>query len=73
MSVLFVKKKDNSIRQCIDYKELNKRTVKNKYPLLHIKYLFDQLKEVTVFSEINLGSCYHHIKIKEGGCVEENI
>ena len=52
--VLFVKKKDDSIRLCIDYKELNKRTVKNKYPLPRIEDLFDQLRGATMFSKIDL-------------------
>ena len=47
--VLFVQKKDGSMRLCIDYSELNKRTIKNKYPLPRIKDLFDQLKEATIF------------------------
>lgn len=62
--VLFGKKKDGSMRLCIAYKELNKRIVKNKYPLPCIEDLFDQLREATVFSKINLRSSYHQIKIK---------
>ena len=49
--VLFVKKKDGSMRLCIDYRELNKRMVKNKYLLPRIEDLFDQLREATVFSK----------------------
>ena len=52
--VLFVKKKDGSMRMCIDYHELNKVTIKNKYPLSRIDDLFDQLKGATVFSNIDL-------------------
>ena len=52
------------MRLCIDYRELNKRTVKNKYPLPRIKNLFDQLREATVFSKIDLRSGYYQIKIK---------
>ena len=63
--VLFVKKKDGSMRLCIDYKELNKRTIKKKYPLPIIEDLFDQLREATVFSKIDLRSGYHQIKINE--------
>ncbi|KAL0560425.1 hypothetical protein IC582_000830 [Cucumis melo] len=57
--VLFVKKKDGSMRLCIDYRELNKVTVKNRYPLLRIDDLFDQLQRATVFSKIDLHSGYH--------------
>ncbi|KAL0545085.1 hypothetical protein IC582_020226 [Cucumis melo] len=64
--VLFVKKKDGSMRLCIDYKELNKVTVKNRYPLPRIDDLFDQLQGATVFSKIDLRSCYHQLKIRDG-------
>jgi hypothetical protein len=63
--VLFVRKKDGSLRMCIDYRELNQVTIKNKYPLPRIYYLFDQLKEATVFSKIDLRSGYHQLKVKE--------
>ena len=56
MPVLFVKKKDGSLRMCIDYRQINKVTVKNKYPLLRIDDLFDQLKRASVFSKIDLRS-----------------
>ena len=62
--MLFVKKKDGSMRLCIDYKELNKLTIKNKYPLSRIDDLFDQLKDVVYFSKIDLGAGYHQLKIK---------
>ncbi|GKF43797.1 hypothetical protein Tco_0130349, partial [Tanacetum coccineum] len=52
--VLFVKKKDGSFRMCIDYRELNKQTVKNRYPLPRIDDLFDQLQGSSVYSKINL-------------------
>ena len=52
--MLFVKKKDGSMRLCIDYRELNKVTIKNKYPFLRIDDLFDQLKGAAVFSKVDL-------------------
>ena len=57
--VLFVKKKDASFRMCIDYRQLNKVTVKNKYPLPCIDDLFDQLQGVCTFSKIDLRYGYH--------------
>ncbi|WP_369012518.1 reverse transcriptase family protein, partial [Klebsiella pneumoniae] len=61
--VLFVKKKDESMRMCIDYRELNKLTIKNKYPLPRIEDLFDQLKGTAIFSKIDLRSGYHQLKV----------
>ncbi|GKA19681.1 putative reverse transcriptase domain-containing protein [Tanacetum coccineum] len=63
--ILFVKKKDGSFRMCIDYRELNKLTVKNCYPLLRIDDLFDQLQGSSVYSKIDLRSGYHQLRIKE--------
>ncbi|KAK6158149.1 hypothetical protein DH2020_005463 [Rehmannia glutinosa] len=63
--VLFVKKKDGTLRLCIDYRQLNRVTVKNKYPLPRIDDLFDQLQGARVFSKIDLMSGYHQLKIAE--------
>ncbi|KAA0046200.1 hypothetical protein E6C27_scaffold376G00730 [Cucumis melo var. makuwa] len=63
--VLFVKKKDGSMRLCIDYRELNKVTVKNRYPLPRIDDLFDQLQRATVFSKIDLRLGYHQLRIRD--------
>jgi hypothetical protein len=59
--VLFMKKKDGTLRLCIDYKQLNKVTIKNKYPLPRIDDLFDQLGGASIFSKIDLRSVYHQV------------
>jgi hypothetical protein len=64
--VLFVHKKDAMLRMCVDYKALNKATVKNHYPLLRIDDLFDRLLRAKVFSRIDLRSGYYQIRIMEG-------
>ncbi|KAJ9557882.1 hypothetical protein OSB04_012496 [Centaurea solstitialis] len=63
--ILFVKKKDGSMRMCIDYRELNKLTVKNRYPLPRIDDIFDQLQGAAWFSKIDLRSGYHQMMVRE--------
>jgi hypothetical protein len=63
--VLFMKKKDGTLRLCTDFRQLNKVTVKNKYPLPRIADLFDQLKDAKIFSKIDLRPIYHQVRIKE--------
>src|SRR3954466_2042155 len=64
--VLFVEKKDGTMRMCVDYHFLNEVTIENKYPLPVINDLFDQLEGACVFSKIDLRSGYHQLKIREG-------
>nr|GEW61494.1 hypothetical protein [Tanacetum cinerariifolium] len=64
--ILFVKKKDGSFRMCIDYRELNKFTVKNRYPLPRIDELFEQLQGSRVYSKIDMKSGYHQLREHEG-------
>ena len=63
--MLFVKKKDGTLRLCIDYGQLNNLTIKKKYSLPRIDDLFDQLKGASIFSKIDLRSGYHQLRIKD--------
>ena len=63
--MLFVKKKDGSLRLCIDYRQLNRMTIRNQYPLPRIDDLFDQLQGSRVYSKIDLRSGYHQLKVRE--------
>ena len=63
--VLFVKKKDGSLRLCIDYRHLNRVTIRNQYPLPRIDELFDQLQGSRVYSKIDLWSGYHQLRVQE--------
>ncbi|GKA47788.1 putative reverse transcriptase domain-containing protein [Tanacetum coccineum] len=63
--ILFVKNKDGSFRMCIDYRELNKLTIKNRYPLLRIDDLFDQLQGSSVYLKIDLRSGYHQLRVRD--------
>ncbi|GJT77662.1 putative reverse transcriptase domain-containing protein [Tanacetum coccineum] len=62
-TILFVKKKDSSFRMCIDYRDLNKLTIKNRYPLPRIDGMFDQLQGSRYFSKIYLQSRYHQLRV----------
>ena len=68
--MLFVKKKDGTLRLCIDYRQLNKVTIRNKYHLPHINDLFDQLRGAALFSKIDLRSRYHQLKVRESDIPE---
>ena len=60
-----MKKKDGNMRLCIDYKELNKVTIRNQYPLPRFDDLFDQLQGAKVFSKIDLRSGYHQLRVHD--------
>ena len=61
----FVKKKEGTLRLCIEYCQLNKMTIKNRYPLPRIDDIFDQIRVATIFSKIDLRSGYHQVRIKD--------
>ena len=63
--VIFIKKKDDTLHLCIDYRQLNKMTIKNRYPFPRIDDLFDHLRGATVFSKIDLRSSYHQVWIRD--------
>ena len=63
--VLFAKKKDNILRLCIDYRQLNRVTIKNRYPLPRIDDLFDQLRGARVYSKIDILTNYHQLRVRE--------
>jgi DNA replication protein DnaC len=71
--VIFVPKKDGKQRICVDYRSLNEVTIKNKYPLLSIDDLFDQLKGACIFSKIDLRSRYHQLKIRVSDIPKTNF
>ena len=62
---MFAKKRDKTLRLCIDYPQLNRATIKNRYPLPQIDDLFDQLRGAQVYSKINLRTGYHHLRVRE--------
>ena len=62
---LFAKKKDKTLRLCIDYRQLNRVTIKNRYPLPRIDDLFDQLRGARVYSKIDLRTGYHQLRVRE--------
>ena len=71
--MIFVKKKDGTLRLCIDYRQLNKMTIKNRYSFPYIDDLFDQLSETKVFSNIDLRSGYHKVRIKDEHIFKTNF
>ena len=65
--MLFAKKKDKTLRLYIDYRQLNKVIIKNRYPLSRIDDLFDQLRGARVYSKIDLHTSYHQLRFREAG------
>jgi hypothetical protein len=71
--MLFIKKKDETLRLCIDYRHLNKVTMKNKYSLPRVDNLFDQLNGANVFLKISLRSSYYQLRIREQDVSKDRI
>lgn len=63
--MIFVKKKDGSLQLCVDYRQLNRVTIRNQYPLPHTNNIFDQMKGATIFSKIDLQTEYHQLRVNE--------
>ena len=63
--VLFAKKRDKTLQLCIDYQQLNRATINNRYPLPWIDYFFDQLREAWVYSKIDLCTDYHQLRVRK--------
>ena len=72
-SVVLVKKKDGTMRMRIDYRELNKKTIKNRYPIPRIDELMDELRGAKYFSKIDLRSGYHQIQVREQDIPNDNF
>ena len=72
-SVLFAKKKGKTLRLCIDYRQLNRVTIKNQYPLMRIDYLFNQLRGAQVYSKIDLRTGYHQMRVREIDILETTL
>ena len=70
---MFVKKKDKTLRLCIYYQQLNRVTIKNRYPLSRIGGLFDQQRGAQVYSKIDLHTCYHQLRVREADMLHINV
>ena len=72
-SILFAKKKDKTLRLCIDYQQLNMITIKNYYPLPRTDDLFDQLRGARVYSKIDLSTGYHLLRVREADIPKKSV